>query len=714
MKSQPTIDRTATENPAADAHATPVDSELPDRFQTSKSELESLDTELINQTKNQIRSLVNEIAELSKTSTDLAQFFEGFLNRTTSALACEGGAIWLDETGQGQLKLQYHINLDQTVLANDADAQMKHTKLLDKFYQNGEAALVPANSGSTDDEEGANPTQNLLILGPIKVNHQTVGLVEIFQRNGAGPTTQRGYLRFLIQMCEIASEFLTNRRIANFSEQQNLWQEIDAFVRAIHQGLNPEQTCYVIANESRRIVGCDRVSVATTQGSRSTIKAVSGLDSIERRADQVKLLQKLVQTTIKTDQPLWYTGADEDLAPQIEKRLHGYLDKSHTKMLAIVPLKTRPQANDTNRDPQKPETIGALIVEQLKDSDLEPAVRRRIELIASHSESALANAVEHHRLFLLPLWKTLGQMAQPFVGRRLPRTILGLGVFASIAAFFALYPYPFSLSANGQLQPQVQNEVFASVGGILQDIYVPEGQAKSVKKNDVLAKMTNSDLMMQIQNLDGQINQTREQISKYQRAQFSNEKLDKLDDIMLDGEFNKAEESLASLKREYNLKKQQAEDLIVRSPVDGVIVNWQVRRSLLKRPVDRGQNLMTIIDPNGGWQLEIEIPERRVGHLMQRLQSSEEPVEVHFALVSHPGQEFVGTLEHVDRKLEVYSDDGNAAKAIISFENQQIPRDLLKSGTRVNAKLYCGTRSIGFVWFHELFETVVVTYKYWF
>ena len=154
-----------------------------------------------------------------------------------------------------------------------------------------------------------------------------------------------------------------------------------------------------------------------------------------------------------------------------------------------------------------------------------------------------------------------------------------------------------------------------------------------------------------------------------------------------------------SLNRELELKKRQAENLIVRSPADGVIVNWQVRKNLLKRPVDRGQNMMTVVDPNGGWQLEIDIPERRVGHLMERLNDSTKPVEVSFALVSHPGQEFTGLLQQIDRKLEVYSDDGNTAKAVVLFDNRQIPSDLLKSGTRINAQLYCGTRSIGFVWF---------------
>ena len=713
MKNEPTIERPSVESKNVEAPAENIVDQLPDRFQNNQQAADSIDSELVNKTKNQIRNLVAEITQLSKSSVELNDFFEGFLTRTTSALASDGGAIWLDESDTGSLQLQYHVNLDQSVLATDTEAQIKHTKLLNRLRDAGEPALIPANSGATESDDGGNPTNNLLIVGPLSVNGKTIGVVEILQRTGAGPTTQRGYLRFLSQMCEIASDFLTNRKIRNFADQQNLWQQIDSFIRSIHQGLDPAQTSYAIANEGRRILGTERVSVALLNGSRCQIAAVSGLDSIERRADQVKHLQKLTKSIVKTNEALWYTGDDENLPPQIEKRLHNYLDKSHTKMLAVIPLKEQIEEVANEQGPKKqPAIIGALIVEQLKDSCVESSLRNRVELLAGHSEAALSNAIEHNSLFLMPLWKSLGQLTKPFVGSKLPRTIIGLGLVLAVIAFFALFPYPFSLSSNGQLVPQIQNEVYAQVGGILQEVFVPEGEAKRVRKDEILARMSNSDLMVQIQNLEGDVSQTREQIRKFQRAQF--EKLDRLDDIILDGEYNKAEQLLVSLKRELELKKQQAAHLVVRSPADGLIVNWQVRKNLLKRPVDRGQNLMTVVDPNGGWQLEIEVPERRVGHLMTRLQESSDPVEVSFALVSHPGQEFTGTLKQIDRKLEVYSDDGNTAKAIVHFENQQLPEDLLKSGTRINAKLYCGTRSIGFVWFHELFETVETTIKYWF
>ena len=719
MSTDPTVHR--TDSLQSDAAVKPV---LTRRSKSAAeqnrvtNEADSVDHELVNKTKQQIRNLVSEIAELAKKETPADEFFEGFLNRTTSALASTGGAIWLTQPDSKALELQYHINLNHTSLASNQTAQMRHSLLLNKLLEAGEPALIPPHSGASESDQAGNPTESLLIVGPLKIDQRVVGLVEIFQRAGAGPTTQRGYLRFLTQMCDIASDYLKTQHIRTFSDQQNLWQQIEKYIRLVHQGLDPAKTSYVIANEGRRILDCDRVSVALATNRRCQIKAVSGLDSIERRADQVKKLSKLATTVIRAGQPLWYHGDDTDLPPQIEKRLHDYVDKSHTKMLAIVPLnevdeKTAIDAEDSQSKNEKP--IGALIIEQLKDTEISPILRKRIEVIASHGQLALTNSKTHNSLFLMPLWKTLGKMTAPFRGNNLSKTLAALAVATLIGAFLCLFPKSFTLGAKGQLVPEQQHEIFAQVDGVLQEIFVDDSQGHLplVEANKPLAQMTNNDLMVQIQNLEGQIRQTEEQIIKFKRASMD-DKLESYDSIIIHGDLRGAEEALASFQRELEIKKQDAANLQVRSPIRGTVMNWQIKQNLLRRPVLRGQNLMTVVAPNTDWRLELDLPERRVGHLMSRLNESDDQVEVTFALASHPNKELTGQLRRVDRKLEVRSDEGNTALVEVQFDNSQVAADLLRSGTRVNAKLHCGTRSIGYVWFHEVIETARSAAMFWF
>src|SRR4051812_29708525 len=69
------------------------------------------DTQLVLETRNQIRALVDEIRRLSESDVSLPQFYDGLLNRVVSALAATGGAMWtLDDEHRPQLA--YSINLE--------------------------------------------------------------------------------------------------------------------------------------------------------------------------------------------------------------------------------------------------------------------------------------------------------------------------------------------------------------------------------------------------------------------------------------------------------------------------------------------------------------------------------------------------------------------------------------------------------------------------
>ena len=226
---------------------------------------QSVDPELVEQTKQQIRNLVREIAQISKSEVGPQEFYDAVLNRIVTALAAVGGAVWT-LTESGQLALEYHINLRETRLDKSEEDQVRHGRLLRKVIKTGEGMLAAPHSGSGDEEEGGNPTDYLLVMGPLKTANETAGVLEIFQRPGSSTTVQRGYLRFLLQMCEMASEYLKSRKLQHFTDRQALWAQLENFTRMVHKGLDPRATAYTIANEGRRLIECDRVSVALNKG----------------------------------------------------------------------------------------------------------------------------------------------------------------------------------------------------------------------------------------------------------------------------------------------------------------------------------------------------------------------------------------------------------------------------------------------------------------
>lgn len=676
-----------------------------------------LDSQLIDQTKLQIRALAQEIAELVQSNCEPIDFYQGFLTRLTSALASTGGAIWLREHAEQPLQLMYQINLKQTILATDKKAQTQHSLLLNHLLAAAEPTLVPPHSGLEGSEAGGNPTDSLLVLAPLKFSGETVGLVEIFQRSNAGPTTQNGYLRFVAQMAELASNYLINQRLSLFSKTEEMWQQLESFIRAIHAGLDPKQIAYTISNEGRRLTNVDRVSVAIGTNHSCKIEAVSGLDSIERRADQVKRLAALAAAVVRMKEPLWYEGDDTQLPPQIERKLHEYIDKSHSKMLAIIPLKQKQTdlesdiANRRIRTEAKP--MGALILEQLKDTNIDPNLRRRVDVIVEHSELALTNATEHNSIFLLPIWKSIGQLVNGLRGAKLIRTVVLLGAIIASGFFLACFPYEFGLNAAGSLIPEKQFEVFAEESGVLEEVLVSDTGDSMVQQGEVLARMYNNDLDVEIENLTGQIRKKQELLDAKKSMQTRNN-LDPLDVHQFDSEIKMLRQEIISLGAELDLRKHQRGLLEVRSPASGQVINWQARQNLLRRPVRQGQHLMTIVDPNTTWQIELRLPERRVAHLMRAMQESQQPLSAKFALMSHPGTEFLGQVLYIDQQLDVHADDGNTALVRVGFDNRSVPRDLLRAGTRVSAKIECGQRSVSYVFFHELIETVHTKWLLWF
>ena len=95
--------------------------------------------------------------------------------------------------------------------------------------------------------------------------------------------------------------------------------DVERFGLDVHASLDLVATASAIANEGRRLVECDRLSVAVLRGRRLKILAVSGLESLDRRANIVGRLEELAQAVVLTGEPFWNAGDSDQMAPQIAR-----------------------------------------------------------------------------------------------------------------------------------------------------------------------------------------------------------------------------------------------------------------------------------------------------------------------------------------------------------------------------------------------------------
>lgn len=684
----------------------------------------SPDPQLIEETKQQIRGLVREIAQLAKSDSSPEEFHGEFLPRVISALAAVGGVVWV-VGDDGRLNLQYQVNLQQTGLHEDEEGQMRHGRLLQKVMTGGEGLLVAPHSGAGDDEQAANPTDFLLVLGPLQTDQETVGVLEIFQRGDAAPATQRGYLRFVLQMCDLAGEYLKTRQLRHYSDRQALWGQLEDFTRAVHSSLDPRETAYVIANEGRRLIECDRVSVAIRKGRRCTVEAVSGQDVFDKRSNVVTLLARLAGAVVATGDPVWYTGDTSDMAPQVEDAVQEYVDESHSKTVAVLPL-MRPKTADSEdvddqdaRDEKNQQAIGAVIVEQIEDARIPESMMQRVDVVAQHSSSAMANALEHHSLFLMPLWRLLGKSRVLTKARNLPKTLTALVILVALLVTLFIVPADFELQSKGTLEPVNRQDVFAGVKGVVIDVKVkhgdlvsgPSGPPDQQEPGDELVIMESTPLAIEMEKVVGQIAAKEKQIGAVGRL-LHDTRLSEQERTRYAGELLQFGAERKALVDQKNLYLQQHAKLTVTSPMDGQIVTWDVEERLDRRPVERGQVLLRVADPTGSWQLELHMPEHRMGHILRALgelkaenaaEGRNEKLLVTFILATDPGMSFEGYVTEIDQAAEIRGEEGNTVliKVEIDKKSLQDRGVKLRPGATVTAKVYCGRRSVGYVWFHD-------------
>jgi hypothetical protein len=153
---------------------------------------------------------------------------------------------------------------------------------------------------------------------------------------------------------------------------------------------------------------------------------------------------------------------------------------------------------------------------------------------------------------------------------------------------------------------------------------------------------------------------------------------------------------------------EKQEKLQVKSPSDGRVVTWNVEERLLGRPVNRGENLLEVADPSGDWELEVMMPESRMGHIAKAWKDSGGDLRVTFFLALNPKEKLEGRVEEIHRSAEVRGEEGNTVLVRVSFDQSRL-REVVeepKIGATATAAVHCGQRAIGYVWLHDLIDFV--------
>jgi biotin carboxyl carrier protein len=490
--------------------------------------------------------------------------------------------------------------------------------------------------------------------------------------------------------------------------QQQVWTQLEAFSRQIHGSLHPREVCYQVANEGRRLVQCDRVSVAIRQGHSTRVEAISGADVIEKRSALVQHMRELFDQVLVWGERLVYSGAkDESLPPKVLHALDRYLEESASKLLIIAPMKDEREAE------RKRPARSALMVESFEPNVTPEQMAGRMDIVIKHAASAVYNAVELRRLPFRWLLQPLANLKDSLRGNRGAIAAAILGAVLLLGLAMAVIPYPLRMEAKGSLMPRDRQTVYSRVDGEIIDVAVKNGQR--VHKDQELLKIKNLDLLQKIHEAQNEKDSALGEINIYQ------EELNKATDEQRRLEYrlqlSKAQTKLEIAEIKLRLLREESPNpraSPVRAPQSGVVVTFDPNERLGNRIVKPGDPLVQIADADGEWEFELLIPEGRVGHIREALAESDDGrLAVDILISSYPdARSFRGwlTRESLGGMVEMHENEP-MLRARVQIEPDPkeggITRDMLDRmpvGADVKAKIRCGNRAVGYVWFHELWE----------
>jgi len=682
--------------------------------------MSTVDPRAVDEARQQIRAIVGEIDQLARSDLAEADFFRGVLDRVMEAMGAVAGLVWLVGDG-GRCEPICHAGVQATGLTASPETQEAHGRLVQSLLGGTEGMLVPARAqlaGPDGKAVADNPTNLLLVAAPIDRNGQRAGLLEVFHHPHP-PEVEQGFLTFLSQVGVSAGTYLARRQTKSIDAQAATLTQVDRFSRAVHESLDPVATAFVLANEARRIIGCDRVSVLVRRRRRLRLEAVSGQESVERRATIVQAIEALSRVVARAREPLWHPDPGRELPPQIEEELEQFIDESHATALAVIPL-VRPKptpvvkpggvdavavakaeaALDVDEEP-----LGVLVAEWFASSTFDGGKRSRVELVSDHGRVALANALDHTGLPLFRVLDILGRSRVLTTARNLPRTVLAAVAALAALAALILVPAELRLEGKGTLEPVNRRDVFAGIDGVVEAIPPGIEHGRDVAAGQELLRLRNTDLDVAITDVLGRMAASEEQLTATQRALLEDNKISADERTRMAGRVAQLKREIESLEEQHKLQLQKKGYLDVRSPIDGVVATWQVRDRLLLRPVEKGQVLLSVADKSGPWELEIHMPDDRLGHVNRAVaeaRAAGRDVTVDYVLATDPGTRHRGAVREIHEQAEVRGEAGNTVLVRVTIDPSRHEKEELGAGATVTARIACGKRSLGYVWFHDV------------
>lgn len=562
--------------------------------------------------------------------------------------------------------------------------------------QNTVRAQPAGSDGEVVSAEGAAGQQHkrrLCVASPLAEHLSCVLCVQVEQLFVPEP----GLVQAVRAIADVTASWFSHHLLTQSEQRLRAQAELLEFSMRLQASEGPTQAADIVAQAAPAVLGQCRASVWKPVASGYQLLAVTGVRQPEAASETVRSLQILasVKSDTAVESPVaedtctahqhWKSvlTTDRVAASELSNAIAS-LRRSGTTAYRILNLsgvasavtKTRDQklADDADADAREP----VLILELFDDSA--PPDENLVRQWRSIAEPVLTRYLQPPRS-ALARWFTNGR-------RRMAVVIACLVVLAVV-------PIGFEVEVPGRIMAANQRNIFAPDNGRIDEVLFQN--ERPVVEGQILVKMTNPDLQLEVQRIQGEVDTTVARLATARAGRLTTQ------DPRFSSDEQQLEVQLESLKQQLRLVQQQAAELHIAAPVSGMAFRRDPERSLLARPVQRGQRLLEIVPDSAQWELQLDIPARLLGyvtnaHLEQR---EHHAAPVRYLIRSAPQRDWTTQLATIQQAVQ--SENGQlVCRATAAV--QELPDTDLRPGTSVTARIYCGRRALGFVLFREILD----------
>ncbi|MCY2986127.1 MAG: hypothetical protein NTY15_21055, partial [Planctomycetota bacterium] len=299
-----------------------------------------LDSAFVQQTKDQIRTVVEAIATLAHSPMEPQDFVRTALPKIANAMGANGAALWqqfpdnrwcllgsfnlppiltqsqnkeLESGAETDVALSSFERLDfleaqlrdatQSPQAsepqNPADQWQQpseaHLSILNAVARERQPILIPPCEALLNRDRPANPTSELLIYAPLMLSNEMGRFwLQIVQSPSGGPASQRGYLRFVAQMADLMSDYFRSHRLRVFERDREYLSLAEHVMHELAGGLNAKQGIEKLMRTIRQHAHAEHAFLLRRESyvGRWRVVGAAGLVDIDRRAEGISLIER--------------------------------------------------------------------------------------------------------------------------------------------------------------------------------------------------------------------------------------------------------------------------------------------------------------------------------------------------------------------------------------------------------------------------------------